>query len=120
MGTIEQENKESKTYYKLLQEISPKIKVSFSNYMTRNFQTKNSTCIPKRRLNMYKSSVAPFAISEWNFLLPSNAKQIESLSTFFFFIKDFKTLDKDKINDAPPPYFSFDSRNLNTIHSTSS
>lgn len=68
---------------------------------------------PKCRLQVYKSSLIPTVIGEWN-SLPLHIREVNSLSTFINLI----TSDKDilNINKSPPSYFSFGDRFYNIIH----
>lgn len=69
--------------------------------------------LPKCRLQVYKSSLIPTVIGEWN-SLPLHIREVNSLSTFINLI----TSDKDilNINKSPPSYFSFGDRFYNIIH----
>ena len=61
-----------------LQNIMPNIQSNESIYVTIQSQNYN---IPKRRLNIYKSSFVPQTIDEWN-AIPLEITQIYILSSF--------------------------------------
>lgn len=93
-----------------IKECFPDKRCNLSNYTMRNSQNYS---LPKCRLQVYKSSLIPTVIGEWN-SLPLHIREVNSLSTFINLI----TSDKDilNINKSPPSYFSFGDRFYNIIH----
>lgn len=93
-----------------IKERFPDKRCNLSNYTMRNSQNYS---LPKCRLRVYKSSLIPTVIGEWN-SLPLHIREVNSLSTFINLI----TSDKDilNINKSPPSYFSFGDRFYNIIH----
>ena len=81
-----------------------------NNFSSYNLRNGDNYIIPKCRLELYKKSFVPDAISKWNSL---NIESRQAIS-----IKEFrKSISSKYVNTPKPPvYFSYGTRLLNIIH----
>ena len=92
-----------------IKDIFPEKRSVISNYSTRN--TLNY-CLPKCRLQLYKSSFIPTVVSEWN-ALPLDVRQSDSIRIF----KGKLTVNSNLVCDkSRPDFYVLGDRYTNIVH----